>query len=55
MKSGSIIIQETSINAYISTKEAIILFARDVADQRLGQGFHVNAVCPGLVGMPLVM
>jgi NAD(P)-dependent dehydrogenase (short-subunit alcohol dehydrogenase family) len=56
MKSGSTIINNASINAYIgrpdlldytSTKGAIVSFTRGLSNQYIGKGIRVNAVAPG--------
>lgn len=63
MKRGDTIINMGSINAYIgrpdlldytSTKGAIISFTRGLANQQMGKGIRVNAVCPGPVWTPLI-
>lgn len=56
MKSGSTIINNASINAYIgrpdlldytSTKGALVSFTRGLSNQYIGKGVRVNAVAPG--------
>lgn len=58
MKSGSVVVNNASINAYIgrpdlldytSTKGAVISFTRGLSNQYLGngKGIRVNAVAPG--------
>lgn len=56
MKTGSTIINNASINAYIgrpdlldytSTKGAIISFTRGLSNQYIGRGIRVNAIAPG--------
>ncbi len=56
MKSGSTIINNASINAYIgrpdlldytSTKGAVVSFTRGLSNQYLSKGIRVNAVAPG--------
>ncbi len=63
MKPGDTIINNASINAYISrpnllnqttTKGAIVAFTRGLSNQFVGKGIRVNAVCPGPVWTPLV-
>ena len=63
MHSGSTIINNASINAYVgrpdlldytSTKGAIISFTRGLSNQQVGKGIRVNAVCPGPVWTPLI-
>jgi NAD(P)-dependent dehydrogenase (short-subunit alcohol dehydrogenase family) len=63
MKSGSTIINNASINAYIgrpdlldytSTKGAIVAFTRGLSNQVVGKGIRVNAVAPGPIWTPLV-
>jgi NAD(P)-dependent dehydrogenase (short-subunit alcohol dehydrogenase family) len=63
MKSGSTIINNASINAYIgrpdlldytSTKGAIVSFTRGLSNQYIGKGIRVNAVAPGPVWTPLI-
>lgn len=63
MKSGSTIINNASINAYIgrpdlldytSTKGAIVAFTRGLSNQVVRKGIRVNCVCPGPVWTPLI-
>ncbi|OAQ90800.1 3-oxoacyl-(acyl-carrier-protein) reductase [Purpureocillium lilacinum] len=63
MKSGSTIINNASINAYIgrpdlldytSTKGAVVSFTRGLSNQYLSKGIRVNAVAPGPVWTPLI-
>jgi NAD(P)-dependent dehydrogenase (short-subunit alcohol dehydrogenase family) len=63
MKSGSTIINNASINAYVgrpdlldytSTKGAIVSFTRGLSNQYVGRGIRVNAVAPGPVWTPLI-
>ncbi|KAF2737327.1 NAD(P)-binding protein, partial [Polyplosphaeria fusca] len=63
MRSGSTIINNASINAYIgrpdlldytSTKGAIVSFTRGLSNQYISRGIRVNAVAPGPVWTPLI-
>ncbi|KAF7560868.1 hypothetical protein G7046_g3280 [Stylonectria norvegica] len=63
MESGSTIINNASINAYIgrpdlldytSTKGAIVSFTRGLSNQLISKGIRVNAVAPGPVWTPLI-
>jgi len=63
MKSGSTIVNNASINAYIgrpdlldytSTKGAIVSFTRGLSNQYVSKGIRVNAVAPGPVWTPLI-
>ncbi|WIV12872.1 MULTISPECIES: SDR family oxidoreductase [Clostridia] len=62
LRSGSTIINTTSINAYIgndqlidysSTKGAIVSFTRAMAHSLVSKGIRVNAVAPGPIWTPL--
>ncbi len=62
LRSGSTVINTTSINAYIgndllidysSTKGAIVSFTRAMAHSLVSKGIRVNAVAPGPVWTPL--
>ena len=62
LKSGSTIINTTSINAYSgndqlidysSTKGAIVSFTRSMASSLVSKGIRVNAVAPGPIWTPL--
>ncbi|KAF2971075.1 hypothetical protein GQX73_g2528 [Xylaria multiplex] len=63
MKSGDVIINNASINAYIgrpdlldytSTKGAVVSFTRGLSNQFVSKGIRVNAVAPGPVWTPLI-
>jgi len=63
LSSGSSILNNASINAYIgrpdlldytSSKGAIISFTRGLHNQQISKGIRVNAVCPGPVWTPLI-
>jgi NAD(P)-dependent dehydrogenase (short-subunit alcohol dehydrogenase family) len=63
MSSGSAIINNASINAYVgrpdlldytSTKGAIISFTRGLSNQFVSKGIRVNALAPGPVWTPLI-
>ncbi|KAI0543043.1 short chain dehydrogenase [Xylaria digitata] len=63
MKSGDVIINNVSINAYIgrpdlldytSTKGAVVSFTRGLSNQFVSKGIRVNAVAPGPVWTPLI-
>lgn len=62
LKSGSAVINTTSINAYIgnallidysATKGAIVSFTRSMARSLVSQGVRVNGVAPGPIWTPL--
>lgn len=62
LKAGSSVINTASITAYkgnpvlmdyASTKGAQITFTRSLSENVVGQGIRVNAVAPGLFGLPL--
>ncbi|KAI0390925.1 short chain dehydrogenase [Xylariaceae sp. FL0594] len=63
MKSGDVIINNASINAYIgrpdlldytATKGAIVSFTRGLSNQYVSKGIRVNAIAPGPVWTPLI-
>lgn len=63
MKSGSSIVNTTSVTAYkgskqlvgcSSTKGAIVTFTRSFSQQLASKNIHVNAVAPGPIWAPLV-
>ncbi len=63
LKSGSVIINTTSVTAYeghdllidyASTKGAIVSFTRSLSQSLIGQGIRVNGVAPGPVWTPLI-
>lgn len=63
MKSGSTIINTTSITAYkgndqlldySSTKGALVSFTRSLSQSLVKQGIRVNAVAPGPIWTPLI-
>lgn len=63
LKSGSVIINTTSITAYegneqlidySATKGAIVSFTRSLSQSLIGQGIRVNGVAPGPIWTPLI-
>ncbi|MCC3375481.1 SDR family oxidoreductase [Cohnella sp. REN36] len=63
LKSGSVIVNTTSITAYkgspelldySSTKGAVVSFTRSLSQNVIGQGIRVNAVAPGPIWTPLI-
>jgi len=63
MKSGSVIINTTSVTAYrgsadlldySSTKGAIVAFTRSLSQSLMDKGIRVNAVAPGPIWTPLI-
>jgi len=63
MHPGDTVITCASVNPYIgrpdlldytATKGAIVAFTRGLANQLVGKGIRVNAVCPGPIWTPLI-
>jgi len=63
LKSGSVIINTTSVTAYrgsaelldySSTKGAIVAFTRSLSQSLMAKGIRVNAVAPGPIWTPLI-
>jgi NAD(P)-dependent dehydrogenase (short-subunit alcohol dehydrogenase family) len=63
LRAGSVIINTTSVNAYVgnaelidysSTKGAIVSFTRSLSQNLVGKGIRVNAVAPGPIWTPLI-
>ena len=63
LKSGSVIINTTSVTAYegneqlidySATKGAIVSFTRSLSQSLIGQGIRVNGVAPGPIWTPLI-